>query len=64
MTTTAPLSSSTSLPSPLNKLSTGYYIFFAVILGITTADTKIGPWVGGVLAVGLIFQINALFKKG
>jgi hypothetical protein len=40
------------------SLSSGWYVFLACITGIATADTKVGPWVTGVLGLALIYQLG------
>lgn len=58
-------SSDTSSTTPATgtfRFTDGGYVAIACIVGITTADTKIGPVVLGILTVGLIYQLTLLIQ--
>jgi hypothetical protein len=49
-------------PQSTFVLTDGWYVFLAVVLGILTANTRVGPITAGILTIGLIYQSTLLLE--
>lgn len=57
-----PTNPTTTVGSSKVSLTSGWYVFGAVVFAIFTANTKIAPLVFGILGVGLIYQLNMMLQ--
>ena len=62
-TDTASNTTNSSIPAyGTFRFTDGGYVAMACLFGVATADTKIGPFVLGVLTIGLIYQLTLLIQ--
>lgn len=48
--------------SPAFKGTQGWYIFGGIVVSVALANTKAGPFLLGILGLGLIYQTNLLLQ--
>lgn len=61
---TAQTSSAGGAPSNPSsfKLTDGGYVAIACLSGLILADTRVGPLIGGILGIALIYQLTLLVQ--